>query len=143
MIATTGNINTTQTHQLLPIYFQVWRPVVKRTFHLIGSDPFVFDSSDLITHQTGFKGGISFHNFMEKSDGISFQPGDVIGCFIPASAGIGFVFKNATNQHENDSTTDMTVLSVGELACEVSLCEESTTRVISHIIPLIRYEGEK
>lgn len=132
------------------ISFQVWRPVADRdTFDLIGSDLLVFDPMDFsvaasvgseatnVTNDTDR--GRYYYPFTRKEGKIPFQPGDVVGCHIPAgshtSESLGFVFRSSTPQDGRDM--NLTVYQVdGDNLCGAFGCDRSPI-VISSVIPLI------
>ena len=143
------------------IHFQVWRPTNKEgTFNLVGSDLIVFDSMDMSDDafeqsETELdKNRRNYYNFTRQlgNDGnktkeIHFQPGDVIGCYIPTNLpatmrSLGFVFRNASRTDEKK--VDLFVFSVpGPLICEASSCDESLN-IVSWVVPLVypQYDGE-
>lgn len=66
----------------------------------------------------------------EENDIISFQPGDVVGCYIPAHANPpGVVFRNFTV--EDEGGMNLMLFSTTRLNCEVSVCDESTVMLRS------------
>lgn len=143
--------NSRQIPEGLQLHLQVWRPLLDNTFDLVGSDLLVFNSEELsevsslnssahhnITHRERY-----YYEFSEKegnstsgkgSGGISFQQGDVIGCYIPsAGAGeeggvsrlLGLAFRNASSRDEGEMGTEMMVYSVKEDPCEAFGCDLS------------------
>ena len=137
----------------MEMHFQVWRPLTGQgdSFDLVGSDVLVFDSSDFTELLTNDTSSNSYYAFEEKegnsssdtSEGIMFQPGDVVGCYIPGvknSGGTasvqapGFAFRDAILQDELG--VDMMVYGVSADVCEVFSCSKTPT-MYSSVVPLV------
>lgn len=137
------------------VHLQVWRPVGNGTFDLVGSMPLVLNSTTIGEElQTVVGGDTYYHQFMgtdiawsaaASDNDLAFQPGDVVGCFIPAtkslSASLGLAFRNGSGQIGHGASgagggVELLVYPVDGDICEatVAVCEGSQV-VLSSVQP--------
>lgn len=114
------------------IFLQVWRPVVKGKYHLVGSEELKFGREELSRVHRISNSYNAYFAFTKKSgtvsdDGVNgrihFKPGDVIGSFVPARLGsltppLSFVYSLATE----GGGTQMVVDILEGVACEINEC---------------------
>ena len=134
------------------MYMQIWRPRSEGSYDLIGRD--ILDSSNLdsssqgdtvVSEANAQHQRKSYHQFHKEGDPISFQPGDILGCFIPPvpSAGLGnsspeslgLAFQS-TPLHGQKAVNLMVFDGVTGEPCEVFSCKKSP-RTIPSVVPLL------
>lgn len=142
-----------QEELLLP-HFQVWRPVGNVSFMLVWSKPLVSNSTIFSEAQQQIStlgmddDGSTYYQspiaFTVTTDGLRFEPGDVVGCFIPAvsfgdspSASLGLAFRNESSQAgKGGEEVDLLVYPVEGDICDAVVCEDSMV-MISSVQPLL------
>lgn len=142
--------------QELVIYLQVWRPLDNGAFDLVGSKSLVLNTMTFCeTLSTtdiylGVAGDTHYRTFTGSeeegtSGGVAFQPGDVIGCFIPgvpatngssSTASLGLAVRNGSG-HRSDREVDLLVYPVDGDICEAAVACEGTQVIISSVQPQI------
>ena len=149
----------------LLVHFQVWRPVGNGSFNLVRSEPLVLNSTAFseaqpLTSQERtleMDDGDTYDQSLTgmtitwtvTSGGLTFEPDDVVGCFIPAadslSAFLGLAFRDKSGQAGQDGggEADLLVYPVEEDICDAAVvCEESRV-IISSVRPLLYPHQER
>lgn len=128
------------------VHLQVWRPISNGTYDLVGSDPLHFNSTtigeELPTAEMEMD--TYYHQFTVPSGGLTFQPGDVVGCFIPATidkSSLGLAFRNASGPISASGSAgskgvELLVYPVEGDICDatVAVCEGSQV-IVSSVRP--------
>ena len=132
------------------IYFQVWRPVseTERTYRRVDDDYLLFSPSseelNNLDTETLPESDIAFLTFEAKRGETDrrmyFQPGDIVGFFIPnfasSVAPLGITFRNASHTTPPDAAVDMYSYTSGQQLCDLSECGQNVT-VYRSILPQI------
>ena len=129
-------VSTRSPSETFTVSFQVWRPLGEGMYNLIGSDllEFVVDDSELC-YPFGKREGISTGY---NAKGISFQPGDIIGCFIPPAPNLELIRVFQSTPLDEEKGVDLMVFhDIGGDPCEAFSCDKSPTTVQS-VVPLFR-----
>lgn len=154
-VVVTGSADDT-TQFFLTIHFQVWRPASSDgTFDLIGSQPLVFDSaaiskSSVLTTapwEDDENEHTYYHQFTGKTSmedsygsGIPVQPGDIVGCFIPAANHIAVVSLGLAFNNESiggGRRMDLMVYPIEGDVCEAFTCGSQLLKTLS-VWPLLQ-----
>jgi hypothetical protein len=145
------DVDTLFVQEELAVHFQVWRPFGNGTYSLVGSEPVVFNyttiSETLLTPtgEANGSGDTYYHSFLgsdtswSASGGIAFQPGDVVGCLIPApsvgegsSSALGLAYRRSGQDEGSGGEVDLLVYPVEGDICEAAtVCEGS--KIISSV----------
>lgn len=156
IIATTTEADaSSEVAASMTVHFQVWRPSrdEEGTLSLVGSNLITFGTEDFSSRNLIMGGRNNrFYNFSEKSEdntatsGIPFQPGDMIGCYIPpeSSDSLNLAIKerkSSIGHQEQDETTEednlMVYSSMPKIPCRVSTCNGSAVMSAEVLWPIL------
>lgn len=140
--------------QELMIYLQVWRPLDNGAFDLVGGESLVINArtfgETLLTTDASLQvAGDTHYHMITGSEqegtngsdsGIPFQPGDVVGCFIPSTpavdgASLGLAVRNGSGRGGRE--VDLLVYPIEGDICEAAVACEGSQVIISSILPQI------
>ena len=122
------------------LYFQLWRPLGNGVYQRVDDDRLLFDSRDIDAGEldmtrSQLEGDLTYAQFTgkigEEQNRMYFQPGDVVGLFIPpffgTNANLGLTFRTAAVAEEGVSVEMYSVSVATDQLCEFSECGENVT----------------
>ena len=126
---------------------QVWRPGKNRTYHFVGGDYLQFIASDITSGLLDVRPADTnywYSKFTQKTSSlIHFQPGDVIGYYVPpfhwstgARGALSPLYRTGVPGNHGNMLVSVTPHSDG---CEVLDCGGSVQRRIG-VTPLVSVE---